>query len=260
MRENTLDQKTVIVTGAAKGIGKGIATVFADEGAQVGVVDVDIEQGKETARQLKEESGEALFVETDVSKENQVKDMVEKVSKKFGPVEILVNNAGIGVYESILNTSSDEWDRCLEVNLKGVFLCSKYSIPHMKKVGGGSIVNLSSVHAFATANETAPYAASKGGIAALTRNMAIDYAEDNIRVNAICPGWILTPLIRSIFESADDPEQMEREVTKRQLLGRLGTPEDVGKAARYLASDEASFVTGSMQFVDGGLMAQLETW
>ncbi|MCF7890321.1 glucose 1-dehydrogenase [Candidatus Bipolaricaulota bacterium] len=260
MRENTLDEKTAIVTGAAKGIGKGIATVFAEEGAQVAVVDVDAEQGNKTAEQLREKGGEATFIEADVSREDQVKEIVEKSVEKYGPVEILVNNAGIGVYKSVLETSSEDWDRCLEVNLKGVFLCSKYSIPYMQEVGGGSIINLSSVHAFATANETSPYAASKGGIAALTRSLAIDYASDGIRVNAICPGWILTPLIRSIFESADNPEKMQQEVTERQLLGRLGTPEDVGKAARYLASEEASFVTGSMQFVDGGLMAQLETW
>lgn len=260
MRENTLDKKTAIVTGGAKGIGKGIASVFAGEGAQVVVVDVDVEEGKETVEGLREEGAEAIFIETDVSREDQVKDMVEKSSEEFGPVEILVNNAGIGVYSSVTETSSEDWDRCLEVNLKGVFLCSKYSIPYIKEAGGGSIINLSSVHAFATANETSPYAASKGGIAALTRGLAIDYASDGIRVNAICPGWILTPLIRSIFESADNPEEMRREVTERQLLGRLGTPEDVGKAARFLASEEASYITGSMQFVDGGLMAQLETW
>lgn len=260
MKENTLDDKTAIVTGAAKGIGKGIASVFADEGARVAVVDVDVEQGKETANQLKQEGGDATFIETDVSQEDQVKRMIEATTEKCGPVEILVNNAGIGVYKSVLDASSEEWDRCLEVNLKGVFLCSKYSIPSMKEAGGGSIINLSSVHAFATANETLPYAASKGGIAALTRGLAIDHASDGIRVNAICPGWILTPLIRSIFESADDPEKMRKEVTERQLLGRLGTPEEVGKAARYLASEEASFVTGSMHFVDGGLMAQLESW
>jgi NAD(P)-dependent dehydrogenase (short-subunit alcohol dehydrogenase family) len=143
--------------------------------------------------------------------------------------------------------------------LKGVFLCSKYAIPHMQKLGKGAIVNISSVHSFATVNGVGPYAASKGGITSLTRNMAIDYGP-NIRVNSIAPGWVLTPLIQSIFDSYDDPAEQQRLVEKRQVMKRIGIPEDVGYAAAFLCSDEASFITGTQLFVDGGLTAQLESW
>ncbi len=255
-----LKEKVAIVTGAAKGIGKGVATVFSREGASVIIADLDASAGTMTSEEIRKGKGEALFVKTDVASESEVKNMVQNTVDRYGAVHILVNNAGIGVYKSVLDTSSEDWDRCLGVNLKGAFLCAKYVIPHMQAARGGSIVNIASVHAIATVGSVAPYAASKGGMAALTRNMAIDYAKDNIRVNAICPGWIYTPLIESIFASAPDPEEMRRQVTERQLLGRLGTPEDIGLAALYLASDDSSFVTGSLLFVDGGLTAQLETW
>ncbi len=252
--------KTAIVTGGGMGIGKGIARVFSREGANVVIGDINSEAGTATAEELRQAGGAVRFVLADVASEEAVKRMVQETADEYGHIHILVNNAGIGVYKSVLDTSSADWDRCLGVNLKGAFLCSKYVIPHMQKAGGGSIIHIASVHAAATVAATAPYAASKGGMAALTRNMAIDYAGDNIRVNAVCPGWILTPLIESIFASAPNPEEMRRRTTEKQLLGRLGTPEDIGLAALYLASDDSSFVTGSMLFVDGGLTAQLETW
>lgn len=255
-----LEGKTAIVTGGGMGIGKGIARVFTREGANVVIGDINSEAGTATAKELRQAGGEIHFVKADVASEEEVKEMVKATVNRYGTVNILVNNAGIGVYKSVVDTSSEDWDQCLRVNLKGAFLCSKYAIPHMQEAGGGSIIHISSVHAVATVAATAPYAASKGGLAALTRNMAIDYASDNIRVNAICPGWILTPLIESIFASAPDPEEMRRRTTEKQLLGRLGTPEDIGMAALYLASDDSSFVTGSMLFVDGGLTAQLEAW
>lgn len=255
-----LKGKVAIVTGGAMGIGKGIAQVFAKEGAKVAIADINKDEGEKTAAELRTHSTEVIFVPVDVANEEQVKAMVDTVVSRYGTINVLVNNAGIGVYKSVLDTSSEEWDRCLAVNLKGVFLCSKYVIPHMQRAGGGVIINIASVHAVATVAATAPYAASKGGVVALTRNMAIDYAKDNIRVNAICPGWVYTPLIQRIFDSSGDPEGMRKRVTQRQLLGRLGTPEDIGYAALYLASDEASFVTGTCLFVDGGLTAVLEEW
>lgn len=255
-----LKDKVAIVTGAAMGIGKGIAQVFTREGAKVVVADINEEEGEKTAVELRNAGGDAIFVPVDVADEARVKAMVEATVNHYGTINILVNNAGIGVYKSVLETSSEEWDRCLGVNLKGVFLCSKYVIPHMQRAGGGAIINIASVHAVATVAGTAPYAASKGGVVALTRNMAIDYAKDNIRVNAICPGWVYTPLIEGIFRSSGNPEGMRKRITERQLLGRLGTPEDIGYAALYLASDEASFVTGTCLFVDGGLTAVLEEW
>jgi hypothetical protein len=251
--------KVAIVTGAAKGIGWGIAKVFAQEGAKVVLVDWDKEAGEKTARAFREQGYDVLFVHCDVSKEEQVKAMVQKAMQAYGRIDVLVNNAGIGVYMPVLEASSEDWDRCLNVNLKGVFLCSKYVIPHMQAQGKGAIVNISSVHAHATVNGVAPYAASKGGVTALTRNMAIDYGP-TIRVNAIAPGWVLTPLIQSIFDSYEDPAAQQKAVEERQVMKRIGRPEDIGYAAAFLASDEADFITGTQLFVDGGLTAQLETW
>jgi NAD(P)-dependent dehydrogenase (short-subunit alcohol dehydrogenase family) len=198
-----LENKVAIVTGAGKGIGSGIAKVFSKEGAKVVVVDWDEEAGKKTAEEIRQSGGDALFVNCDVSNEEQVKAMVQASLDKYDRIDVLVNNAGIGVYKPVLEATSEDWDRCLAVNLKGVFLCSKYAIPHMQTVGKGAIVNISSVHAHATVNGVAPYAASKGGITALTRNMAIDYGPA-IRVNAIAPGWVLTPLIQSSSVSSSN--------------------------------------------------------
>lgn len=253
-----LKDKVAIVTGAAKGIGWGIAKIFVEEGAKVVVVDWD-EAGAATVDELCRSGGEALFVKCDVSDEEGVKAMIQATLDQFGRIDILVNNAGIGVYKTVLDTSSEDWDRCLGVNLKGQFLCSKYAIPHMQKVGKGAIVNISSVHSFATVNGVAPYCASKGGITALTRNLAIDYGP-TIRVNSIAPGWVLTPLIQSIFDSYADPAAQQQAVESRQVMKRIGRPEDIGRAAAFLASDEASFITGTQLFVDGGLTAQLESW
>ncbi len=254
-----LENKIAIVTGAGKGIGQGIAQVFSKEGAKVVVVDWDKEAGEKSAEEIRQSGGDALFVHCDVSNEEQVKAMVQATLDKYGRIDVLVNNAGIGVYLPVLEATSEDWDRCLAVNLKGVFLCSKYAIPHMQAVGKGAIVNISSVHSHATVNGVAPYAASKGGITALTRNMAIDYGPA-IRVNAIAPGWVLTPLIQSIFDSYDDPAEQQSLVEQRQVMKRIGQPEDIGHAAAFLASDEASFITGTQLFVDGGLTAQLESW
>jgi hypothetical protein len=254
-----LKDKVAIVTGAAKGIGWGIAKVFLQEGAKVAVVDWDEKTGKQTVETFRQEGGEAIFIECDVSNERQVKSMVEKAVEAFDRLDILVNNAGVGIYKPVLEASSDDWDKCLGVNLKGVFLCSKYAIPHMQRAGKGAIVNISSVHSHATVNGVAPYAASKGGVTALTRNMAIDYGPQ-IRVNAIAPGWVLTPLIQSIFDGYDDPAEQQRLVEQRQVMKRIGRPEDIGHAAAFLASDEADFITGTQLFVDGGLTAQLESW
>ena len=255
----TFENKVAIVTGSAKGIGWGIAKVLCEKGAKMVIVDWDEENGKKTADELRSKGGEAIFVKCDVSNEAQVKAMIDKAVETYGRIDVLVNNAGIGVYKTILDATSEDWDRCLGVNLRGVFLCSKYAIPHMQKIGKGAIVNISSVHSYATVNGVGPYCASKGGITALTRNMAIDYGPA-IRVNSIAPGWVLTPLIQSIFDSYDDPADQQRQVERRQVMKRIGVPEDIGYAAAFLASDEASFITGTQLFVDGGLTAQLESW
>lgn len=253
------EDKVAIVTGAAKGIGWGIAKVFAEQGAKVVVVDWDKEVGKKTVEDFKSKGYDGIFVECDVSNEKQVIAMVAKAMDTYSRIDVLVNNAGVGVYKPVLEASSEDWDHCLAVNLKGVFLCSKYVIPHMQDQGKGAIVNISSVHSHATVNGVAPYAASKGGITALTRSMAIDYGP-TIRVNSIAPGWVLTPLIQSIFDGYDDPDEQQKAVEERQVMKRIGKPEDIGYAAAFLASDEADFITGAQLFVDGGLTAQLESW
>ncbi len=252
--------RVAIVTGAAMGIGKGIATVLSREGAKVAVADVNAEEGQRTVEALNREGGDALFVRTDVADEAQVRALVDQTVDRFGSLSILVNNAAIGVYTPVHETTLEAWERCLRVNLTGPFLCAKYALPHLRAAGRAAIVNIASVHAYQNVGGTAPYAASKGGLAALTRVMAIDYARDGIRVNAICPGWVYTPLIERIFRESGDFEGMKRTVTQRQLLGRLGTPEDIGNAVLYLVSDESGFVTGTSLFVDSGLTALLETW
>lgn len=251
--------RVAVVTGAAMGIGKGIATVLAREGAKVVVADINADEGARTVAELNR-GGDAVFVQTDVGDEGQVRAMVKRAVDRYGSLSILVNNAAIGVYTPVHETTLEAWERCLRINLTGPFLCSKYALPHLRAAGGATIVNIASVHAYQNVGGTAPYAASKGGLAALTRVMAIDYAADGVRVNAICPGWIYTPLIERIFKESGDFEGMRRTVTQRQLLGRLGTPEDIGNAVLYLVSAESSFVTGASLFVDAGLTAVLERW
>jgi NAD(P)-dependent dehydrogenase (short-subunit alcohol dehydrogenase family) len=255
-----LENKVAIVTGGAMGIGKGIASVFLDEGAKVVIADVNREVGEKTAVELSGDGREVVFIECDVADEAAIKKMVDGTLERFKTLHVLVNNAGIGVYKTVLDTSTEEWDRCLAVNLRGVFLCSKYAIPHIKAAGGGAIVNVASVHSYQNVGGTAPYAASKGGVVTLTRVMAIDYGKDKIRVNAICPGWIYTPLIQGIFAGDPDPEKAKAAVERRQVLGRLGEPEEVGQAAAFLASDESSYITGASLMVDNGMTALLETW
>ncbi|HLC05984.1 MAG TPA: SDR family NAD(P)-dependent oxidoreductase [Anaerolineales bacterium] len=255
-----LENRVAIVTGGAMGIGKGIAAVFLDEGAKVVIADVNREAGEKTAAELRRDGRELEFIECDVANEAAIKQMVAGTLDRFNALHVLVNNAAIGVYKPVLDTSTEEWDRCMAVNLRGVFLCSKYSLPHIKAAGGGAIVNIASVHSYQNVGGTAPYAASKGGVAALTRVMAIDHGKDKIRVNAICPGWIYTPLIQGIFAGDPDPEKAKAAVERRQILGRLGTPEEVGQAAAFLASDESSYITGASLMVDNGMTALLETW
>jgi NAD(P)-dependent dehydrogenase (short-subunit alcohol dehydrogenase family) len=255
-----LQNRIAIVTGAAMGIGQGIAFVLGREGARLALADVNVPEGQKTCRELKKLGYEAFFIECDVSNEDQVKVLVAASVEKYGAIHILVNNAGIGMYKTVLETTSEDWDRCLGINLKGAFLCSKYAIPHIQAAGGGSIINMGSVHSVQNSSRSAPYAASKGGLLALTRQMAIDFGKDHIRVNAVCPGWIYTPNVQRIFDSYPDPIKFRQEVERRQILGRIGTSEDVGEAVAFLACDESSYITGSSLMVDNGMTALLESW
>jgi NAD(P)-dependent dehydrogenase (short-subunit alcohol dehydrogenase family) len=249
-----------LVTGGAAGIGQGIAREFVREGAAVVLADIDDDAGRATERELRGAGGRAIFVHCDVAREDELIQAIETAITTFRGLDILVNNAAVGIYRTITEASVEEFDLALAVNLRGPFLGMKHAAPHLARSSNGSIINIASVHSVQNVGGTAPYAASKGGVAALTRAAAIDLAKLGVRVNAICPGWVDTPLIRGIFAGSPDPVAARSQVERRQLLGRLGRPEEIGTVAVFLASADASYMTGSLVFVDSGMTAQLETW
>ncbi len=247
-----LEDKVAIITGAGSGIGRGTALLFAREGAKVIVADRVPEGGKETVRQVRESGGEAIFIETDVSKANDAERMVRETLKAYGKIDILFNNAGVWEGQTIKvgDITEEIWDSVIDTNLKGVFLCSKYAVHEMIKTGGGVIINTSSCWGIAGCAGTAAYSATKGGVVQFTKSMALEYVSNNIRVNCICPGPIDTPMT----------ESMGKDIIKwlvgQTPMKRQGRPEDIAQAALYLASDESSFVTGTALVVDGGLVAK----
>lgn len=253
-----LQGRVAIVTGAGKGIGRASALALAREGAAVAVVDLDERTGGECVAQIEAQGGRAVFHRVDVSRADQVQQMVEAVVAEFGRIDILHNNAGIQTYGTVESTPVDEWDLVINVNLKSVYLCSKFAIPHMRRQGKGSIINTASVQALASQPNVAGYAASKGGIVSLTRNMAVDFAKDNIRVNAICPGSVDTPMLRwAAGVLTDNPEKAVADWGRLHPLGRVARPEEVAEVVVFLASDRSSFITGAEIKVDGGLTAIL---
>jgi NAD(P)-dependent dehydrogenase (short-subunit alcohol dehydrogenase family) len=253
MTHTPLEGKVALITGAGAGIGAGIAERFSEAGASVVIFDVNGESAAEMSRKFDQiRPGRSLALQGDVSKEDEVKAAVEKTAAKFGTVDILVNNAGIDVSGLAPEMSSSEWDRVLNVNLKGAFLFSKYVIPHMRG-HGGAIVNISSVHALVSNEGYAAYDASKAGMLAMTRTLALDHGRDGIRVNAICPGYINTPMTEEWFKEQPDPEATLKQVLAFHPLGRIGTPRDVAEAALFLASDASSFVSGTYLVVDGAM-------
>lgn len=253
------DREVAVVTGGNKGIGRGISSVLAEHGAQVAVSGIDAVAGKRTVEAIEAAGGKAMWVKCDVSQEAEVEELFEVVLRRFGRLDILVNNAGVGGYKRITDTSMADWERCMNVDLKGVFLGCKHAIPHMERHGKGAIVNISSVHSIKSVNGCAAYDTAKGGVSALSRQVAIDYGP-KIRVNTVSPGWTMSELVQGIFDSYPDPLAQQRLVEGRQILKRIGTPEDVGRAVAFLASDDASFITGAELFVDGGLTCELERW
>jgi NAD(P)-dependent dehydrogenase (short-subunit alcohol dehydrogenase family) len=246
-----LEGKSAIVTGSATGIGKATAMLFAREGAKVVVSDVDEAAGRQVVDAIKGDGREAIFVKADVSHPEDVERMVETTVRTYGRLDVLVNNAAVYRGDgSILTVPDETWDQVMGVNLKGTYLCCKFAIARMIE-GGGSIVNLSSVNALMGLSLTA-YTASKGGVQALTRLLAVEFAPKGIRVNCICPGTIMTENSIAIYRERPG---LEERVTKMYPMGKLGTPLDVAECALYLASDASSFVTGASLVVDGGLMA-----
>lgn len=248
-----LQGKVALITGAASGMGRLAALTFAREGARVVAVDIDRDAGEDTGRRIAEGGGEALFVPCDVSREDQVRAAFQAAVERFGHLDILYNNAGIFPPEdgSVVDLEESVWDRVLAVNLKGVYLCCKHAIPALLRNGGGSIINVASFVALVgcTVPQDA-YTASKGGVIALTKSLAVQFGPRQIRTNAIAPGPIETPLLTSWLLT--NPEERRRRLD-RIPMGRFGRPEDVVQMALYLASDESAWVNGSVLVVDGGI-------
>ena len=249
------DGKVALVTGGGSGIGRASGLAFARDGAKVVIVDVDVAGGEETVQMIKEAGGEAALVHADVTRTADVEAMVGRAVELYGRLDCAFNNAGVSGRERNLTAdyTEDEWDRVVGINLKGVWLCMKSEIVQMLKQGGGAIVNTASVAGLVGIRGTSAYIASKHGVVGLTKAAALEYAESGIRVNAVCPGYIHTPLTQPIF---DRVEGFEQQVLARHPLGRLGQPEEIAEAVVWLSSDAASFVTGHSMPADGGYVAQ----
>ena len=257
------DGKVVIVTGGAYGIGRGTAAAFAREGASVAIADINQEVGDAAVSEIGEAGGDATLVLADVARPTECERVVAETVSTFGAVDILFNNVGIQSPDSYLNvedTPEELWDRILDVNLKSYYLMAKYAIPEMRKRGGGAIINTASVQGLQSMPLVPAYAASKGGVLSLTRQMALDYAPENIRVLAVNPGTIDTEMVRTIARGEPgDPDETVQEWGKGHPMGRVGLPEDIANVVLFLASDKASFMTGEYVNVDGGFMA-LGAW
>ncbi|MCB9933700.1 MAG: glucose 1-dehydrogenase [Planctomycetes bacterium] len=250
---NRLKDKVALVTGASMGIGRATALLMAREGAAVAVTDLADDAGREVVQEIITRDGRARFWHLDVSDEAQVQRVFSEVENEFGPITVLVNNAGIaGPDKPTHELSIEEWEQVQAVNVKGVFLCTKHVIPQMKRAGHGSIINMSSIYGLVGAPDVPPYHASKGAVRLMTKTDALLYAANLIRVNSIHPGYIWTPMVEQHLKNMPDPVAAREAAAAAHPLGHMGEPDDIGWACVYLASDEARFVTGSELVVDGG--------
>ena len=250
-----LNGKVALITGAASGIGRATALLFALEGASVAVVDVNETKGKAVAQKIVDKGGQAIFMHCDVTRASDCQSAVQQTVGQLGKLDILFNNAGIIRRASVVETSEEEWDQVMGVNVKSVFLLSKYAIPRMIEAGGGVIINTASGWGLVGGRDAASYCASKGAVVLLTKAMALDHGAQNIRVNCICPGDTDTPMLRNEAKQLGKPEEEFLAESAQRPLQRIGRPEEIAQAALYLASDASSFVTGIALVVDGGGLA-----
>lgn len=251
----SLEDKVVMVTGAASGIGRGISIRLAEMGSRVAVLDIDQKKGAQTVKELAGQGGEAISIKCDVRSAADCRRATEGVIQRWGKIDILCNCAGIAIRKDVVDLSEDEWDRALDVTLKGVYLLSHEVIPHMIRGGGGSVINIGSGWSLKGGPRAAAYCAAKGGTVNLTRAMAIDHGRHNIRVNCVCPGDIDTPMLHSeCAQLGEDAQAFMKEAANRPLA-RVGTPDDVANAVLFLASPMSSWITGAALVVDGGGLA-----
>lgn len=250
--------KVVVITGAALGIGKATALLLAREGASVAVTDINDDAGNRVVEEIKKAGGTARYWSLDTADEENVRAVFTDVVAQFGPITVLVNNAGIsGVNKPTHEVTHEEWVKVINVNVNGVFYCTKHVIPIMRKAGGGSIINLSSIYGLVGAADLPPYHASKGAVTLMTKNDALFYAQDGIRVNSVHPGFIWTPLVEQLGkESPEGVDAFRKELDSRHPLGHVGQPEDIANGILFLASEESRFMTGSELVIDGGYTAR----
>lgn len=254
-----LENKVAVVTGGAQGIGRATVEKFQIEGAKVALLDIDEARGAEAAATLGDPEAGVIFLRCDITLEAEVEAAIAATVERWGKLDILVNNAGVNTYFDATTMTEAEWDGVFAVDLKGAWLCAKHAIPHMRQQGGGSIVNIASLHAFMTTYGMFPYAAAKSGLVGMTRSMALDFGPEQIRVNAICPGWVRTQLVDEWLRLQPEGAAAEQRVLDQQPLRRMATPMEIANFISFVASDEASFMTGAALLIDGGLSARFAT-